>query len=155
MYLDTYLLFAVIYNSPDIFIGAISFQTLIAIYCIMDIAIIPSAGKFWGIVYPIIYSIPLTTILNVYSYFLDTGLVGEELYALRVCIANSTVTSVLVIFAGSVFYLGKYPESRHSKVIYDYCGSHFYFHILIVLAIVAGLQSEPYVKILDARRTLL
>jgi predicted membrane channel-forming protein YqfA (hemolysin III family) len=155
MQLDIYLLFAVIYNRSDLFIGLASFQTLIAIYCILDIAIVPSAGKFWGMAYPIIASVPLTALVNVYAYFLNTGLVGEELYALRASTVASTVTSVLVIFAGTVFYVGKFPERYYSRVIYDYCGSHFWFHNLIVVAIMASFQTEPYIKILDIRRQLL
>ena len=117
----------------------------------MDIAIVPSAGKFWGIAYPIIASVPLTTVVNVYAYFLDTGLLENELYALRVCTSASAITSFLVIFTGSVFYVGKYPERWHSTVIYDYCGSHFYFHCLIVLAIMVCFESEPYLDTLIAK----
>jgi len=155
MQLDIYLLFAVIYNRPDLFIAVTSFQTLIAIYSIVAIAIIPWAGKFWAMAYPIVCSIPLTLLVNVYAYLLNTGLNQEELYALRACAIASATTSVLVIFSGAVFYVGKFPERYYSRVAYDYCGSHFWFHSLIVLAITASFQAEPYIKILDARRSLL
>jgi predicted membrane channel-forming protein YqfA (hemolysin III family) len=135
--LDTHIIFFMIFKSPCLFYIATAVEICFAIGCVVHISSAAWAGKFWAITYPILSSVPLTAITVANSHLSKN---------IEIASSYSLGCSVLVVLAGTVFYMGQFPERCYEREgTFDYCSSHFWFHLLIVASILSAFGAVPYV----------
>lgn len=150
--LDSFLLFRVILARPEWFDVAVAVETVFAAACLMHIAFVAHAGRFWGIVYPALSSIPLTVPVAVLTFAPSALLAAScvNLSVLRGAALSSVACSALVFLAGGVFFKGKFPERFfNARGAFDNVSSHVWHHLLIVAAIVAALEAAPTLHLLE------
>jgi hypothetical protein len=123
--LNTFLIF-----DSSAFYSIIVYECIFAGICVKRI--IQGHGKFWGMAYPFITC--LTTIPTLYSKNLEGA-------------RASFTCSAVVIFSGTVFYMGKCPESLcNPRGIFDCWNSHVWHHLCIIFAIMSALNAISYIN---------
>ena len=142
---DSFLLFKVILNSPQLFVGAVGLEILFALYCIREILLRDrTTSYFWAILYPALSSTVLTTPLVAYSFQTSNT-------DLRLAAWGSLKCSAFVFIAGGLFFKGKFPERFwNPDGLFDYFNSHIWHHICIIFAICAGIEGFNAFRSLDA-----
>jgi len=138
--LDSFLLFKIILKSDQMFIISFIIESIFADLCILDI-IFNNTGRFWGVLYPAISSLPLTVSVCIYSYYQDTPILYNAALASLKC-------SAFVFIAGIVFFKGKIPE-RLWPGLFDNINSHVFHHICIVMSIYFANETIPLLHILE------
>lgn len=137
--LDTYILF---YTYPAILRIAIMTECIFALFCVKDIITTHTKSQ-WRIIYPLISSTVLTTPAFLVSY------IGESTVLHKMAL-SSLRCSTMVLIAGGVFLLGKFPERFwNPNGLFDNWNSHVWHHIFIVTSITCAFQSIPLLHLLS------
>jgi hypothetical protein len=139
--LDTFFITKAVIGSRDLCLIAFTAETIFAGFVVYRIVFSELAvARFWGLMYPVITSIPLTLPLYAYSrYSQDAALLAAT---------QASVNCTLFMFiAGGIFYKGGFPERYwNPRGIFDYFGSHTWHHIFIVASIVAAFNALPLLQ---------
>lgn len=141
-FMDSFLLFYVALNNQTLFLGSLCIEILFAIYCIIDIVYFHVIGRIWNMSlwYPVISSVPLTSITFVYSRIWGSN-------KLQMASNASLGCSLMIFIAGGIFYKGKFPERFwNSRGIFDNYNSHVWHHIFIVISIFVAMSGFPFMK---------
>jgi adiponectin receptor len=145
--LDCYVIFWVVLNSPALFIAAAACASLFSLYCLVRIIFVQDAGRYWGVMYPLWASLPLTVPLFIYS---RVGSIPSDVNAeaLRATALSSLLCSVFVIVAG-IFFKGEVPEKYYNpRGLFNNFNSHTLMHISIVVSIFFAFKCFPYLWLL-------
>ena len=136
--LDTYILF---YTYPMILRIAIITECIFALFCVKDI-ITTLTKSHWRIIYPLISSTVLTAPAFLVSYTSNS----TTLYKMAL---SSLSCSSMVLTAGGLFLLGRFPERFwNPDGIFDNWNSHVWHHICIIIGITCAFQSIPLLHLL-------
>ena len=133
-------------KNDTLFIASLLIEAIFADYCIVDI-ILNNTGRFWGILYPAISSLPLT--LSVYAFSYDNK--NSILYDVALA---SLQCSAFVFIGGIVFFKGKVPERLWGGV-FDNMNSHVFHHLCIVASIFSANKAMPLLYVLERSSSVL
>ncbi len=147
-YLDTLLLCFAAPGFAPYFNAAVAVEVVFAVFCAARIALSErSVGRSWGLLYPLISSVPLTFTVLAFS---NSAALGERGPPLRAAVQASLNCSILVGVAGVIFFKGRFPERFWNPFgALDNFSSHVWHHCFIVGSIFAALQGLPFAMQLD------
>jgi adiponectin receptor len=139
--MDSYIVCIMLLENYNLYRIGVIFQLvamLTVLYTIWSKPLV--VGQLWGIVYPVVTSVPLTISLYTWAQFYETDpLIHNAIQASLNC-------SICIWIAGIFFFKGRLPERLYSHWIFDYMSSHVWHHVFCVLCIVAGFQVFPLIE---------
>ena len=139
--LDTFVLSRLLHIP---FIPFAALEVAFSLYCCYGIISDIHIGRFWGLMYPAITCIPLTSVAYIYS-----RIIGAEQVFLEITDA-SIMCSLYIMVAGLVFFKGGFPERYYNAGgIFNILNSHVLHHIFINVSIVAAFEALPKLYLID------
>jgi len=143
---DTFILFNGILLNRTFLHSAMFIEGIFALFCLCRIWYgTIEIRRYWGFVYPILTSIPLTVPIYIYAH---TGNSSKLLMDLT---SSSLECTLFIFIAGGVFFKGKFPERFWNPYqIFSYVNSHVFHHIFIVMSINAAFKGLPYLSALES-----
>lgn len=143
--LDTFLITKVVLGSRDLCLIAFTAETIFAAFVTYRImAGDLDVGRYWGLMYPVATSIPLTLPLYAYSRY------GQGNADLLAASQASIGCTTCILIAGGLFFKAGIPEQFwNPRGIFDYFGSHTWHHIFIVASIVTAFSGTHFLQGLE------
>jgi adiponectin receptor len=143
---DTFILFNGILLDRTFLDIAISLEGIFALFCVYRIWYgTTEIRRYWGFVYPIITSIPLTVPIYIYTHTVKSSKLLMDLTF------SSLNCTFFILIAGGIFFKGRFPERFWNPYqIFSYLNSHMFHHIFIVMSIIAAFKGLPYLSALES-----